>query len=510
MVKIRPILIGLLLLVLSACSAPAGPECGSDSDCESGEICLSSGGILFGGAYCAPLGGDAGASEPDAGVDMGLRVCPAIFTPESACNGQDDDQDGAIDEGCPCPYKGTNAGVCGMARRDCNGECSPPDDYEEEEFSCDGLDNDCDEAVDEGQPFEGTKVAAGNGFTCAIDLEGVAYCWGRNDEGQLGNGTTDDTALPVEVSLSVTLSEISAGEAHACGIGEDSGAIYCWGRNTSSQAGIGDDVAVEPLRLEAPEGDEWSAVSAGGDFTCAILAGTVYCWGSNEFGQLGSAPDAGSDSPVEITLTENISFDRLSSGESHACARTTGGDVYCWGNPADNRLARSSTGMDTGLPAGIDPPREELNFQARFISVGKNHSCVSATIGLDPVDFDGVACKGANDLGQLGGTPRPDIVDTDATGPIASGDSYSCSYDSGQVECWGANDVGQLGRAPMETRGPGRVEGLTGQIQDVSAGAKHACAATTEGIQCWGDNEFGQLGSTIARPGTVGVACVAE
>ncbi len=520
MVNFKHILALVVVLAgASSCAAPTGPTCSSDEDCGSEARCLSSGGLFYGDSYCVPITADGGSFTLNNGTDMGMSNnvgCETVV--EAACDGVDDNGNDVIDEGCACSFAGSTDGVCGEARIDCNGSCQEPIGYEFDEQLCDGLDNDCDGAVDEGTPFQGTVVATGGSHTCALDLEGRPYCWGRNNHGQLGDGTTDDTATPTRVLIEVPLSDIVAGANHTCGIGAQSGAIYCWGLNDFSQVipdggGPTDDILapyrIDPLAMNTP----WTNVTAGTDFTCAISSGNIYCWGNNNLGQTGNMPSQEPvTTPTPIDLDPTVLFADVGAGDAHACGQSTSGTGYCWGLSTNNRLSRMTTG-DYGEPAQIQYNDNLGEIEILHFDTGFDHTCATAKIGVEPLDITGVICNGANNFGQLGGTPEPEYVDSNDVGPVKSGNYFACVYESPQgVTCWGANDFGQAGRDPVATVGPGRVNNLPvsgdNRVTDLDAGGQHACAALEGGIYCWGDNEFGQLGTTIAQPGTTPVACV--
>jgi alpha-tubulin suppressor-like RCC1 family protein len=157
---------------------------------------------------------------------------------------------------------------------------------------------------DPDQPLSpGPYVTAGYNFTCGIAVGGAAYCWGLNEDGQLGDGTTTQRNVPVPVAGGLSFARISAGLEHACGL-TGTGEIHCWGDNTWGQLGDGTTAdALQPVAVAAPGGAAWAWVSAGENHTCAVTTGGVaYCWGDNHYGQLGTGTTASSNVPVKVAL----------------------------------------------------------------------------------------------------------------------------------------------------------------------------------------------------------------
>jgi len=199
-----------------------------------------------------------------------------------------------------------------------------------------------------------TAVSAGDYHTCGITGAGVAYCWGLNDKGQLGDGTVlaqhEGRSSPVPVAAGVTFAAVSAGRSHTCGI-TAAGAAYCWGSNWAGQLGDG-TTTDRPSPIPVVGGLSVGAVSAGGSHTCALTAtGAAYCWGNNNrqpsplsgnlSGQLGDGTKTSRSSPVPVG--GDLSFVGISAGGDHTCGVTAAGVAYCWGANYHGQLGDGSS-----------------------------------------------------------------------------------------------------------------------------------------------------------------------
>ena len=262
-------------------------------------------------------------------------------------------------------------------------------------------------AVAAATTFLLTDVSAGLAHSCGIAPDQRAYCWGINDQGQLGDGTTTDRSRPVLVAGGLHFTQISAAERHTCGLTGDS-LVYCWGLNIDGQLGNG-----LHLRRLAPVlvrgGRKYLMVTTGGFFSCAIAStNRAFCWGSNSRGQLGTGTTTSSAVPVAVT--GGLHFRRIVGGGQHTCAVTLADKGYCWGDSDFGKLGYGPVTGDRHAPTAI---AGGLSF--RQVTAGGAHTC-----GVTPGNK--AYCWGDNQDGALGDGTR-----TQRTSPraVAGGLSFS-------------------------------------------------------------------------------------
>lgn len=335
-------------------------------------------------------------------------------------------------------------------------------------------------------PWSPTVAAAGS-HSCSVSA-GSVDCWGSNDSGQLGDGTTIDRGVPARVAGIADASAVALGGRHTCAVLDDRRAT-CWGYNAAGQLGD-DSLQSSTIPRDVALPDPVAAIAAGDFHTCALtVAGDVWCWGDNSFGQLGrsgSEPDA---APAPVPRLGPMLA--LSAAGDTTCALSESGSVWCWGYNGDGQLG-GDTSADRSEPAPIVGPEH-----ATGLSVGYRHVCATTVSGE-------AWCWGANDRGQLGnstiGPTSSPVQVLGFPGPVAAlaagSGEHTCALVLGDAWCWGANERGQLGVGDSSDRTePAEVVGPSGLVT-VTAGDRHTCARAAGGaVWCWGANDFGQLGN---------------
>lgn len=387
-----------------------------------------------------------------------------------------------------------------------------------------------------GGAFHPDPVVGYGDHTCTVaTAERSVWCWGANDHGQLGVGSTGQGTVTADVAVATRITvdetglpfagidEVTASGWVTCARKKD--VLFCWGeRYTGAQAeppNSGDAGVVDRTRPRAIGNLDVDRVTATGPHTCALTSnGARVCFGHNTFGELGRAntDDATCAAPffydyegtsthkcggtlIEATTTIP-SVRAITSGALHGCALTAD-RVRCWGTNLAGQLGRPGGQAAEIVPQEVvtDPALLTALDGVTSLASGGEHSC-AVRAGV-------VYCWGKNDAGQLATssatTPSrafaAPVAGLTNVATVAVGERVSCALKTDKtVLCWGAdlaNPVdltdGGVSVTPTQIKGPGGV-GVLDDVEALAPGYRHVCARRNDGVYCWGKNDRGQLG----------------
>ncbi len=343
-----------------------------------------------------------------------------------------------------------------------------------------------------------TQVAAGGIDSCAVLASGQVDCWGANYFGQLGDGTDTGpetctsgggapacSTTPVQVNGITNATQVAVGYPDSCAV-LASGQVDCWGSNEQGALGLGSSTGPEVCASSTPCSTTPVQVSGITDATqvvvaeghaCALLASRqIDCWGSNYFGQLGDGKTCPSgypclSAPVQVNGITNAT--QVAVGYLGGCALLASGQVNCWGSNYYGQLGDGTTTGPETCPVTAACSRTPVSVSgitnATQVAAGYHGACAMLTTGQ-------VDCWGSNEFGELGsGTNMPEtcgfapcsatpvsVSEITTAIQLAAGYLYACAtLATGQVDCWGNNEDGELGDGTTENRDtPVAVTGL--------------------------------------------------
>ena len=371
-------------------------------------------------------------------------------------------------------------------------------------------------------------IATGKYYSVALTGDGHVFTWGLNTSGELGNNSTISSRVPVAVSANGVLAgkmvvAITAGSSHSLALTAD-GQVFGWGLNTSGQLGNNSTTnSLVPVEVNANgvlAGKTVVAIAAGSSHSLALTAdGQVFGWGLNTSGQLGNNSTIRSRVPVAVNTSGALAGKMvvgIAAGDSHSMAVTSDGQVFTWGSNQSGQLGNNSL-INASVPVSVDKQGILEGKKVVGIAAGYSHSMVVTSDGQ-------VFAWGSNDKGELGDNTLtkntlPSVVD--ASGGLASktvvavrsGGSHSMALTSdGQIFGWGLNTSGQLGNnsttnspVPVEVNANGVL--ASKMVVAIAAGNFHNMALTAGGqVFGWGLNTSGQLGNNSTATSRVPVA----
>jgi alpha-tubulin suppressor-like RCC1 family protein len=357
----------------------------------------------------------------------------------------------------------------------------------------------------------GTSTVAPGGFhSCGISPSGHPHCWGQNTFGQIGIGTSGPPNYPSPQATVVSMlfndaqtADVRVGAWHACarnGIGE----VYCWGRNQHGQLGDG-SLQTRSVPMPIAGAARFAAISVGDEHTCGLRAdGAAYCWGLNADGQLGDGTTEPRSVPTPVQTSAR--FVAIAAGDRHTCALDEHAAAHCWG-----RNDRGQLGTGTDVPSPL-PVAVSGGHRFRSIAAGRQeHTCAISEAGV-PFCWGANSNGQVGDGSLMSRLLVPTLVagELNLVG-ITAGTGHTCGISvAGAAHCWGLNIYGQLGTGGTSLlhRTPQAVVPVAPFVE-IAAGWQRTCARAADGTAyCWGNNEGGSIGdgTTTTRPSPTPIA----
>jgi alpha-tubulin suppressor-like RCC1 family protein len=279
------------------------------------------------------------------------------------------------------------------------------------------------------------QLIAGDDHTCALMQDGSTYCWGHNDNGQLGDGTNTSSAQPRLVPNIGVASELSIGDTSS--FAKTGGGEQCWGNSFGTT----------PTTVSGP-----IDITAGGGHVCTVEGDrSVMCYGANTDYQIGDNTQTFRPAPGVSNGVTNAA--EVQARGNSSCARLMDGTIKCWGLNGDGRLGVGNTNYRIQTPTAVMGISNVMKF-----AMGWDASCAIKTDNT-------LWCWGANYFGQVGDgtyqtrTAAVQLTDLSGAKDVSSGGSHTCAVTSaGSVVCWGLAASGELGNGIREIIRPVGVE----------------------------------------------------
>ena len=359
----------------------------------------------------------------------------------------------------------------------------------------------------------GVLASADASNNCVLINEQV-FCWGRNNDAQVGDGTTDERFSPVpSVGLESGVSFVDLDSSYACAI--KSGELFCWGRGGNQRiinfGPSGVTPQLTPKKYFSNVLSDVTHYSGAGGTACLVDAGAAKCWGNNFGGRLGIPTNinANIDEPTVVPGAE-IGISRIEDGENHIVALTDSGVVKTWGFNYNGALGDGTTD-DRFTPSDV------VGITETVVQISSYRSTTCAV-----TDGGKLYCWGSNSAGQIGNGTLvnqllPYVVFNSGIKQVSVGDQYVCAVTtSNAAKCWGQNSRGQLGNGTINSNNPTPQDVLTldSGVDKISAGKSMACASMQDtSVRCWGgpssnNSQPSYLGDGTANRSSIPVAVI--
>ncbi len=336
-----------------------------------------------------------------------------------------------------------------------------------------------------------TALSGRSSHVLAIRSDRSLWAWGRNQDGELGDGTYTSRTLPTQIGTDTDWAFVSVGATHSVAIKTD-GTLWAWGSNSSGQLGDGTYID-KNVPVQIGSDTDWASFSAGASHNMAIKTdGSLWAWGSNVYGQLGDGTYIDKNVPVQIGSDTDWAV--ISPGCYHTVAMKTDGTLWAWGNNTYGQLG-DGTYINKNVPVQIGSDTDWA-----MISAGYTHNVAIKTDGT-------LWAWGSNSSGQLGdGTyidknvPVQIGSDTDWASFSAGAHHNMAIKTDGTLWAWGDNSAGDwyggwLGDGTDIDRNVPVQIGTDNNWTILAPGRTHSAALKTDGsFWAWGHNHFGELG----------------
>ena len=379
------------------------------------------------------------------------------------------------------------------------------------------------------------QVSSGDSHTCALKYNGEVLCWGKGGDGRLGNADSanQNSNTPVQ-AIANDVEQIDVGKYHSCALMGD-GTVFCWGLGSHGQLGHNSYKSSNiPQIVKDMNGQRFlrdiKQISGGGIHTCALkLNGKIFCWGNGDNGQLGNNLNSASKRPTLVVARsgaitpfkrgEARVSEKISVGNSYACAVKENKTVLCWGYGGNGQLGNGQNSQSRTSVVVLNHTGNGPLTEIKQISSGPDHTC-----GVKKSSK--VLCWGEGDSGQLGNGEYDNsnipvfVRNIDGVGDlrgvqqVSTGYEHTCALKKNRtVLCWGGGSSGKLGNGAKNSSSlPVLVtdvdkNGLLRNIQQISTGDWHTCAVDDKGqVFCWGYGGYGVLGDLKSKSSSFPVA----
>jgi alpha-tubulin suppressor-like RCC1 family protein len=399
----------------------------------------------------------------------------AICGPGGDLIARDDPADTPEDDGNPCTREACVDGQPGHPAARAGRSCG-------QGGACDGA----------GRCVGLVEIQSGRHHSCVRLADSSVKCWGLNDHGQLGRGTDDIVqSSPAPVGGLSRATQLALGGNHSCAL-LAGGQVACWGANENGQ--LGDGTTADHSSPELVGGlPPATAIAAGTGFTCALTAASqVHCWGANQSGQLARPRVTHSSAPGEIKELRGAT--QLSLGGAHGCALLADRTARCWGDNAHGQLGDGTRKLP-GRPVAVKGLTTAVELAA-----GRHHSCARLADGqIRCWGWNNDAQLGEPASAPDRPTPTP-VAEVSGALALVAGNSHNCALQAGgKITCWGWNGDAQFGDGDVGAA-PRLVANLA-PVAQLALGSRHTCARLAAGgFTCWGHNGHGQLGAAPEPP----------